>query len=92
MRQRAKSITLEELFESYDEKLQRMHGTDNYRKGFRWLKGYLHFVIDKRVSDLTVGDAEIALAHRPAGNRNFNLRLLRACSVGQSTKVGRGPT
>ena len=78
MEQRAKSITLAELFEDYDLKLQRTHKSDNYRRGFVWLKGYFDLVIDKRVSDLTETDITIAFAHLPDGNRNFNLRLLRA--------------
>ena len=78
MQQRAKSITLEKLFESYDLKLQRTHKSDNYRKQFVWLKGYLDLVHQKKVSDLTVSDITVAFAHLPDGNRNSNLRLLRA--------------
>jgi hypothetical protein len=78
MRQRQASITLAELFEDYDLKLQRTHKSDNYRRGFVWLKGYLDLVHQKKVSDLTVSDITIAFAHLPDGNRNSNLRLLRA--------------
>ena len=49
MRQRQASITLEKLFESYDLKLQRTHKSDNYRKQFSWLKGYLDLVHQKKV-------------------------------------------
>ena len=65
MQQRAKSITLEKLFESYDLKLQRTHKSDNYRKQFVWLKGYLDLVHQKKVSDLTVSDITVAFAHLP---------------------------
>ena len=95
MQQRAKSSTLEKIFESYENRLQQRNRTDNYGKGFRWLKGYLHFVTGKRVSDLAVGDAEIALAHRPTGNRNFDLRLLAQSNVAtrssSSTNLSRYP-
>jgi hypothetical protein len=78
MQQRAKSISLDQLFSSYNEKLLRMHRTDNYREQYRWLKGYFDWTIDKRVSDLTVSDINVAFSHLPAGNRNSNTRLLRA--------------
>jgi integrase len=78
MQQRAKSISVEQLFSSYDLKLQRTHKSDNYRKQFSWLKGYLDLVHRKKVSDLKLSDITVAFAHLPDGNRNSNLRLLRA--------------
>ena len=78
MQQRAKSISLAELFEDYDLKLRRTHKSDNYRRQFVWLKGYLDLVHQKKVSDLTETDITVAFAHLPDGNRNSNLRLLRA--------------
>jgi integrase len=78
MQERAKSITLAELFEDYDLKLRRTHKSDNYRRQFVWLKGYLDLVHHKKISDLTETDITVAFAHLPDGNRNSNLRLLRA--------------
>ena len=78
MHQQDKSITVEQLFSSYDLKLQRTHKSDNYRKQFVWLKGYLDLVHQKKVSDLRLSDITVAFAHLPPGNFNSNLRLLRA--------------
>jgi integrase len=78
MHQQDKSITVEQLFSSYDLKLQRTHKSANYRKQFSWLKGYLDLVHQKKVSDLRLSDITVAFAHLPDGNRNSNLRLLRA--------------
>jgi hypothetical protein len=78
MAQHAKSITLEELFADYDLKLLRTHKSEGYRKQFGWLKGYLKYDIDKKVSDLKEPDITSAFVHLPHGNRNSNLRCQRS--------------
>jgi hypothetical protein len=75
---RQQSITLAALFDSYLAKLQRTGKSENYQKQFRWLRGYMDFWLETKVSDLTAGNIRFSLQKLPSGNFNSNLRLLRA--------------
>ena len=73
-----KSITLTALFDDYLAKLRRIDRSENYLKQFRWLRGYMDFWLESKVSDLTAGNIKMSLQKLPSGNFNSNLRLLRA--------------
>jgi site-specific recombinase XerC len=78
IQEREKSVTLGELLDNYLAKLKRAHRSENYLKQFRWLKGYLDFWLETKVSDLTPGNIRFSLQKLPSGNFNSNVRLLRA--------------
>ena len=78
IKDRQKSITLSALFDDYLAKLKRINRSENYLKQFRWLRGYLDFWLQTKVSDITSGNIKMSLQKLPSGNFNSNLRLLRA--------------
>ena len=78
IKDREKSITLSALFDDYLAKLRRTDRSENYLKQFRWLRGYLDFWLETKVSDITPGNIKMSLQKLPSGNFNSNLRLLRA--------------
>jgi site-specific recombinase XerD len=59
-------------------KLKRINRPENYLKQFRWLRGYLNFWLETKVSDMTLGNIKFSLQKLLSGNFNSNLRLLRA--------------
>jgi site-specific recombinase XerC len=75
---RQQSIILSALFDDYIAKLQQTNRSAKYIKNYRWLKGYMDFWLETKVSDITPGNIKFSLQKLPSGNFNFNLRLLRA--------------
>jgi integrase len=87
IKERQTSITLGALFDSYVDKLKRMHRAENYVKGYHYLRGYMDFWLETKVSDLTAGNIKFSLGKLPSGHFNSNLRLLRAV-LGHGVKLG----
>jgi integrase len=75
---REKSITLNALFDDYLAKLKKINRSEGYMKQFRWLRGFMDFWLETKVSDLTPGNIKFSLQKLPSGNFNSHLRLLRA--------------
>ena len=75
---RAKSISLNSLFDQYLEKLKRNGRTEHYMKAFKWCRGYFREVLEEPVSDLKSKDIANAFEDLSSGERNANLRLIRA--------------
>jgi hypothetical protein len=64
---REKSITLNALFDSYIDKLRRMNRSEGYIKQYRWLRGYMDFWLETKISDITPGNIKFSLQKLPAG-------------------------
>ena len=77
-KERAKSCSLNSLFDQYLEKLKRNGRTEHYMKAFKWCRGYFREVLEEPVSDLTAKDIAYAFEELSSGERNANLRLIRA--------------
>lgn len=77
-KERAKSCSLNSLFDQYLAKLQRDGRTEHYRKAFKWCRGYFREVLEEPVSDLKSKDIANAFEDLSSGERNANLRLVRA--------------
>ena len=78
VKDRQKSITLAALFDDYIAKLKRRHRSENYLKQFRWLRGYMDFWLETKVTEITSGNLKFSLQKLPSGNFNANVKLLRA--------------
>ena len=77
-KERAKSCSLNSLFDAYLEKLKRQGRTEHYMKAFKWCRGYFREVLEEPVSDLTSKEIVYAFEDLSSGERNANHRLIRA--------------
>ncbi len=76
--ERRKSISLNGLFDAYLEKLKRNARSEHYIKDFKWCRNYFRKFLDAKVSDLKPADIVDAFAELTSGQRNAQLRLIRA--------------
>ena len=76
---REKSTTLSALFDGLPGQAQTDRRSENYVKQFRWLRGYLDFWLETKVSDLTPGNIKFSLQKLPSGN--FNSNFLMPCVI-----------
>jgi integrase len=77
-KERAKSISLNGLFDEYLAKLKRNHRSEHYVKAFKWLRGMFKEFLEEKVSDLKATDVKYAFEELPSGQFNAQLRLIRA--------------